>query len=769
MARGKTFWELMQTDVSLSALSSLFNGKDQAAVESHADEIIEFAESEAARRGKPVEIVLAEMGFTVGGEPSRRPNTASIPPRRTAKRNKMLETLQWVPNDQDDTAPMPPVPKALPTPEPVRDKDAEDKLLAALEPLEQSAARGILEGLTPDDGNLGPKLTVAGAIDGGRLRKARNAAREGAAWWTALLDSGVAADLFAEVLSTEPNMPPKIEGGLDVSEYLLDNDHLRYRDLKTAANRAKEKNKSYIEILLDEGKLSDEVLFEAVAELSGLETVTTAPKRVARTLAESFPIRWVRAFEIVPVKQTAEGITVVSRCPLGEKLKAKLETAAGAPVQLKLAPRGVVASLANAHMERWEELGLREEIEEEDAGDRIGEAQHAKLKAAITERSAVEVVRKLVDGALEARASDIHLEPLGKDARVRYRIDGILHDVLQLRQALYEEVLARIKILADLDITERRRPQDGHIAINIDDKPYDLRIASLLAKLGEKMAIRIADAGRGITKLDQLGLSTKDLATVQGLTRKPFGMLLAAGPVGSGKTTSLYACLGEIDRTKCQIVSIEDPVEIALEGTNQVEVNYDLGVDFVIGLRALLRQDPDVILVGEIRDDETAKIAVRASMTGLLVMSTLHTNDTTGTITALRNFDIPHHLISSSLLGVIAQRLIRLICPKCKRPQRRRKSDADSLGLGALPKGFSSFEGKGCEDCFNTGYHGRTGVFEVFPIDHTSRGMILDHGSEREIRDYAIANGMLTLQQDGLEKVKSGATTVAEFERVLRL
>jgi type II secretory ATPase GspE/PulE/Tfp pilus assembly ATPase PilB-like protein len=241
--------------------------------------------------------------------------------------------------------------------------------------------------------------------------------------------------------------------------------------------------------------------------------------------------------------------------------------------------------------------------------------------------------------------------------------------------------------------------------------------------------------------------------------------------VGSGKTTTLYSCLSEIDRSRRQVVSIEDPVEIELGGVNQVEVNYQLGFDFVVGLRALLRQDPDVILVGEIRDDETAKIAVRASMTGLLVFTTLHTNDSTGAITALRNFQIPSHLIANSLQGSIAQRLLRKLCPHCKvqvSAQSAKKVTPEMLGLESLPKNFRHFMGKGCKSCFNTGYTGRSGVFEILTVDRTVRDMILDDASERSIRDYAVEHGLESLQTDGLEKVIQGVTSVEEFQRVLR-
>jgi general secretion pathway protein E len=268
--------------------------------------------------------------------------------------------------------------------------------------------------------------------------------------------------------------------------------------------------------------------------------------------------------------------------------------------------------------------------------------------------------------------------------------------------------------------------------------------------------------------LAELGLDKEMLAVVREVSSKPFGMVLATGPVGSGKTTTLYSCLNEFDRTERHIMSIEDPVEISLEGANQVEVNYSLGFDFVRGLRALLRQDPDTILIGEIRDEETARIAVRASMTGLMVLSTLHANESTGAVTTLRNFNIPSFLIANSLKGVIAQRLLRRICDNCKTKHSITQAEIEASGLTELPKGFKAWEGKGCNECLGSGYRGRIGVFEILEIDSTVRDLIQEEGSERMIRNHALSVGLRTIQQDGLKRIAAGKTTLEEYRRVLR-
>lgn len=763
--RHSKFWDLMKSEVSLETFSSMLrlpNGKpggSESPLDSHADEVLEYAMTEAKRRDKDLSEVLAEMGFNVdpallGASPP--PAMPASPDGSNAKKFTVYKTTV----DRD----VAPAARPSEVPQP---GDPGDRIVAALAPTDAEDLMPILDGLHPDRGETKSKLAYLRLVDDHRLREAEADARHGGCWWKALLVAGVSPEDVAEIARSEPYFPPPDVDGQRFREFLLDHDLLIWRNSKVATQKAMELRRSYLEIAVEEGFVDKTQLFDAMVEFTGWERAPSAAISVDAELLGAFPIGWVQAFRVVPVARTEEHVVVAASFQLQGKLQARLETDLGAPVRVQLADEATIKKLQAKHLDRW---GTEvEPSAQEDSGvSRMAAEHHASLRAAITQQSAVELVRKLVEGALQARATDIHLEPCGGNARVRYRIDGILHEVLSLESDLYDEVVARIKILSDLNITERRLPQDGHINLVIHDKPYDLRIASIPAKGGEKLAIRLADAGRGITSLEQLGLAEPAIATLRDLTVKPFGMVLATGPVGSGKTTTLYSCLGEIDRERRQVVSIEDPVEIELPGTNQVEVNYEIGFDFSTGLRALLRQDPDVILVGEVRDEETAKIAVRASMTGLLVFSTLHTNDSTGAVTALRNFHIPSHLIANSMQGVIAQRLLRQLCPHCKGPSRSKKIAAEHLGLAALPRGFKHFQGKGCKSCFNTGYVGRTGVFEIFTVDRTVRDMILEQASERSIRDYAIEHGMDTLQQDGLNKVMEGVTSAEEFKRVLR-
>lgn len=763
----RKFWELMQKDVSVETLSSLFgkqNGTSEgsAALDTHAEDILEFATTEAQRRGRSVQEILAEMGYLV--DPSSTQSASGPPPAANdeTKRQSLLQSLDWV-NKAQSTAPGP---RSI---APARNVDPCDALIELLMPVDAEMVPVILDGLAPDRGAVRDKLAYLRVAGEDRLRHADVDARNGKAWWRALLDNGVPPQDLAEIVRSEPYFPPQGTSDETFREYLLDHDLVAWKDMKAAIKSAKESGGSYLEPLVKGAMIAPDAYFDALIAHTGWKS-DSRPTRAKLTVAllSKFPVGWVHSFGVVPIAEREDELVVATTFQLQGKLLERLEAEVGQKIVVKLLSAAALEPLQTKYLDRWSHE-VEDRREESPASSRMDDRQNLELKQAITQQSAVEIVRKLVAGALQARATDIHVEPAAdNEARVRYRIDGILHEVLRLKSDLYDEVVARTKILADMDITERRRPQDGHISIEIHGKPYDLRIASIPAKGGEKVAIRLADAGRGISSLDQLGLDEGALTSLRALSEKPFGMVLATGPVGSGKTTTLYSCLSEVDRERNQVVSIEDPVEIELEGANQVEVNYVVGFDFSVGLRALLRQDPDVILVGEIRDEETAKIAVRASMTGLLVFSTLHTNDSTGAITALRNFHLPSHLIANSLQGVIAQRLLRKLCPHCKGPCRNKKDALEHLGLEALPRGFKHFIGKGCKSCFNTGYVGRTGVFELFGVDRAVRDMILEEASERSIRDYALEHGMDTLQDDGLRKIIDGVTSTEEFRRVLK-
>ena len=395
--------------------------------------------------------------------------------------------------------------------------------------------------------------------------------------------------------------------------------------------------------------------------------------------------------------------------------------------------------------------------------------------------TAVQIVNTIFAGAIQARATDIHIEPQVPRMRVRYRIDGMLFDVLTVPQALETSLISRIKVLADMNITERRLPQDGRLSFRLGEQEYNMRVATIPTVHGEKLVLRLLMKSNVLTGLKQLGLEPDDEQRLRSLIAKPQGMILVTGPIGSGKTTTLYAALNEVNILTNNIVTIEDPVEYQLAGINQVEVDTKVGLTFASGLRSILRQDADILMVGEVRDVETATVAVRAALTGQQLFSTLHTIDTPSAITTLGNFGIQPFLIASALSGVVAQRLVRKVCLECRRWYTPSPAVVRQLGLvpeqqegpaGPAPTQSRQWRfayGVGCEACYYTGYLGRTGLFEVLQVSETLRQLITERASEQEIKAAAIRAGMHTLQQSGIGKIIQGTTTPPEVMREVYL
>ena len=375
----------------------------------------------------------------------------------------------------------------------------------------------------------------------------------------------------------------------------------------------------------------------------------------------------------------------------------------------------------------------------------------------------INLVQTIIEGAANSGATDIHLDPQEPEMRVRYRIDGVLHDVMSLRPDIEPAVVSRVKIMADLDITETRHPQDGHISIELGDAEYDIRVATLPTFLGERVVLRLLDQSSVLSGIKDLGLEKEDETKLIRLTKQPYGMILVTGPTGSGKTTTLYSLLNQKNVMTDSIVTLEDPVEYQMSGINQVQIDTDIDVTFANTLRAAMRQDIDVLLVGEIRDPETARIAIRAAMTGHLVFSTLHTNDAPEAISTLRNMNVPAYLISSALTAVVAQRLVRKICPECKTSFTPTKPMLKSLGLPESTKRL--YRGRGCSNCYNTGTRGRTGIFEVIEVTQEIRNLIGEEASVDKIMKVA---KLKTMADRCRTKLKEGVVPPEEFLRVIR-
>lgn len=383
--------------------------------------------------------------------------------------------------------------------------------------------------------------------------------------------------------------------------------------------------------------------------------------------------------------------------------------------------------------------------------------------------TAVHIVNTIFEGAIQARATDIHIEPQIPRMRVRYRIDGMLFDALTVPQPLETSIISRIKVLAEMNITERRLPQDGRLSFRLDDQEYNMRVATIPTAYGEKLVLRLLMKSNVLTGLKQLGLGPDDERRLRSLIAKPQGMILVTGPIGSGKTTTLYAALNEVNILTNNIVTIEDPVEYQLPGINQVEVDIKAGLTFATGLRSILRQDADILMVGEIRDIETATVAVRAALTGQQLFSTLHTIDAPSAITTLGNFGIQPYLIASALSGVVAQRLVRRICLSCRRWYAPSPAVLRQMGLSPDAKDWQFAYGTGCEACYYTGYLGRTGLFEILRVSEELRHLITAQVDEQDLKAAAVRAGMHTLQQSGIMKIIQGATTPQEVMREVYL
>jgi general secretion pathway protein E len=387
------------------------------------------------------------------------------------------------------------------------------------------------------------------------------------------------------------------------------------------------------------------------------------------------------------------------------------------------------------------------------------------LKDLASEAPIIKLVNLLITRAVESRASDIHIEPFEDELKVRYRIDGVLHDIESVPKKLQAAIVSRIKIIAKLNIAERRLPQDGRIRIKIGEKEIDIRVSTIPVLYGESVVMRLLDRESIVIDLDLLGFSPQTLSAFDQLIKKPNGIILVTGPTGSGKTTTLYGALDKINSPDKKIITVEDPVEYQLKGVNQIQVKPQIGLNFANTLRHIVRQDPDIIMIGEIRDLETAEIAIQSALTGHLVFSTLHTNDAPSAITRLLDMGVENFLLSSTMRGILAQRLVRVICPDCKERDPS-TVDKEQLAIFGIRSNSTLYRGKKCEQCAFTGYFGRAGIFELLLVEDDIRTLIMRNADSNQIREIARKRGMKTLLEDGAEKVKAGITTLSEVLRV---
>ena len=509
------------------------------------------------------------------------------------------------------------------------------------------------------------------------------------------------------------------------------------------------------ERLVAEGSLTGAQLAALRAEVFGLQTVDLAAVQVAEGLLREVPRAWAEHYRVMPLGRQGGTLQVAVSDPRDVEGPDSLGHLLGVRIEPLVAPAD---EIGRAMQRFYGAAGL----------DRAG-ANHAppapEVLAPVSEDDApvIKDVHDLIIAAVGRRASDIHLEPLAGRFRVRYRVDGVLLDAIDPPKSRQAAILSRVKIMANISIAEKRIPQDGRIAFTHAGRALDLRVSTLPTVHGESIVLRLLDQQNLPPGLPELGLALEDTALLAGLIALPDGIMLVTGPTGSGKTTTLYGCLQHLNQTDRKIITVEDPVEYQLSGINQVPVRSAIGLTFGAALRAILRQAPNVVMVGEIRDRETAEIAINASLTGHMVFSTLHTNDAPGAVTRLMDLGVKPFLLSAALRGVLAQRLVRQVCRRCARPDTPTAAQLRSVGLAPAEVATATFRrGAGCGECQGTGYHGRIGLFEIFVINEEIQQMIHERAGSARLRAKARALGMRSLREDGARKVSAGLTTIEE-------
>ncbi len=532
--------------------------------------------------------------------------------------------------------------------------------------------------------------------------------------------------------------------------------------LKEALGKQRGSGKRLGHLLLDDGYITQQELTRVLEEQLGIESINLKQTAVDPRAAKLIPENLARRHGVIPVKVEKGKLLLAMGDPLDQVALQDVRILVQKPVQPVLATTDDILESIRRVFSQASAAKAASDYVQSQAGALEG-LDDASLD--INSAPIVRLVNSLLENAVRSGASDVHVEPDQEQTRVRIRVDGILQEALSTSINTHGAITSRIKVMANLNISERRVPQDGRVKIEVDNRDIDLRVSTMPTTYGEKIVMRILDRATFLVGKERLGLSPGDIEKFDRLVKRPHGILLVTGPTGSGKTTTLYSMLAELNDNKKNIVTLEDPVEFDMKGINQSQINVRAGLTFAAGLRAFLRQDPDVIMVGEIRDPETAKIAAQAALTGHLVLSTLHTNDAPGAVARFIDMDVEPYLISSSLIGVVAQRLVRIICPECKKKVDAGEREKHILGYPGDRPLFLAKAG-GCDYCGRNGYKGRTGVFEVMEVDKDMRFLIDKGASSEELRDAALQKGMTPLSEDARRKVLEGVTTLDEMLRV---
>jgi type II secretion system protein E len=557
-----------------------------------------------------------------------------------------------------------------------------------------------------------------------------------------------------------------------IGAIFLEKGFINRKQLAECLGRQANEKKPLGKLLRDAGYIDDEQLAEALADRLDLAYYRLEETTLEPEVISALSPRQAEKYRLIPVSLSADRLTLATAEPLDLERIDQLREVLSFRIKLAVASETQIeAALKKYYSASLDSVAtVLEDLRETDLSNYQNEnLHHISLDSpenAANEAPIIRLVNTMISGAVKAGASDIHLEPFEDEIKVRYRVDGVLQETHSPPVNLYAAVVSRIKLMAGMDITERRTPQDGRIKIMINRRELDLRVAVAPTMHGEEVVMRVLNRESILLGLPDLGFTQRNLERFSRIITKPHGMVLVTGPTGSGKTTTLYAALQKLNEPTRKIITIEDPVEYQLKGVNQMQANPKVNFSFAQGLRTIVRHDPDIILVGEIRDRETAEVAIQAALTGHLVFATLHTNDASGAFTRLVDMGVEEFLVASTVHGVLAQRLVRRICPHCRQPYIPEAAEAELIR--EYGGDLEALHGIGCEKCNSVGYRGQQGIFELLTTNEEIERLVMKGASSGQIREAAISQGMRTLRDDGLEKVKIGVTTLAEVIRVTR-
>lgn len=552
-----------------------------------------------------------------------------------------------------------------------------------------------------------------------------------------------------------------------IGDLLLSQGMITQQQLDTALSEQKIRKTKLGETLIALGYVSQKDFSDVLSRQLGVESVDLRKEGLQDAAIRLVPEDIMKKYELVPFaidENNSNILKIAMSDPMYLPAIDDVSLITGMEVVPYFAPTAQIAMQIDRMFGKKQAMEAAAQYQLEHA-DELREEEESASNAEVENAPIVKIVRTMLEQAIRQGASDIHIEPLERNLRIRYRIDGALREVMDYNTTLLPAMVARVKIMSGLDISEKRKPQDGRLTLQVDNREYDVRVSVLPTVFGEKTVMRLT-AKDGLSREKKyLGLTPEDEERLDGILKNPHGIILVTGPTGSGKSTTCYTVLSELNREEVNIITVEDPVEANVDGVNQVQVNVKADLTFANALRSILRQDPDIIMIGEIRDGETAGIAVKASITGHLVISTLHTNSTAASITRLIDMGVEPYLIGDSVVGIIAQRLVRKLCPKCRKAREATDQEKKLLMVPAsMPQ--TVYEPVGCEDCGGIGYRGRTAIYEIMPVTAKLRNRIHDKVTADELQEIAVSEGMSTLRMAAAKKVKEGITSCAEMIKV---